>query len=74
MYTKSGIVFHDAFDDGVSMYDSGCALMLDEFATALIYGTDMPISLEDALNWTAAGLLSHDSAVNGSMPVQVPDY
>lgn len=74
MYAEHGVSFNDAFDDGTSQYDSGCALMQDEFARALIDGTAMPISLEDALNWTAAGLLSEDSIVNGSMPVDIPAY
>ena len=56
------------------MYDSGCALMQDDFARALLDGTPMPIALEDALNWTAAGLLSNDSAINGSAPVSIPAY
>lgn len=74
MYTENGVWFNDAIDDGVSMYDSGCALMQDDFARALIEGKEMPITMEDALNWTAAGILSHDSAINGSAPVNVPEY
>lgn len=74
MYTDNGVKFDDSHDDGTSMYDSGCALMQDEFAQALLNGTELPITLEDALNWTAAGLLSHDSAVNGSAPVEIPQY
>ena len=74
MYTDNGVRYDDTVDNGTSMYDSGCALMQDEFAQALIFGTEMPISLEAALNWTAAGLLSEDSIVGGSIPVQIPQY
>lgn len=74
MYTDKGVKFDDAKDNGTSMYDSGCALMQDEFALAILNGAEMPITLEDALNWTAAGLLSHDSAIQRGMPVQIPEY
>lgn len=74
MYTDRGVKFSHTEDDGTSMYDSGCALMQDDFARALLDGTPMPIALEDALNWTAAGLLSNDSAINGSAPVSIPAY
>ena len=74
MYTDRGVKFSHTEDDGISMYDSGCALMQDDFARALLDGTPMPIALEDALNWTAAGLLSNDSAINGSAPVSIPAY
>lgn len=74
MYAEGGVRFDDTVDDGRSMYDSGCALMQDEFVRALIHNTPMPISMEDALNWTAAGLLSEDSIVGGSIPVDIPAY
>ena len=64
----------DAHDDGTSMYDSGCALMDDEFALSILNDTQPPISLDEALNWTAAGLLSEESVNNGSNSVKVPLY
>ncbi len=74
IYTDKGVKFDDTVDNGTSMYDSGCALMQDEFALAVLNGTEMPITMEDALNWTAAGLLSADSVGQGSMPVGIPAY
>ena len=74
MFDNTDVTFDDTKDDGTSMYDSGCALMDDEFALCILKGTEPPISLDAALNWTAAGLLSEQSVNNGSQPVDVPLY
>lgn len=55
-------------------YDSGTPLMQDAFALAVLNNTPTPVSLEDSVNWTAAGLLSADSLLQGSKPVSVPVF
>ena len=74
MFDNTEVKFDDTKDDGTSMYDSGCALMDDEFALSILNNTEPPISLDAALNWTAAGLLSEQSVNSGSEPVDVPLY
>lgn len=74
MFDNTDRTFDDSKDDGVSMYDSGCALMDDEFALCILNNTEPPISLDAALNWTAAGLLSEQSVNSGSQPIDVPLY
>lgn len=55
-------------------YDSGAPLMLDAFAKAVLDDTPVPVPLDDAVNWTAAGLLSKDSLLAGSRPIEVPTF
>ncbi|MDX9982284.1 MAG: Gfo/Idh/MocA family oxidoreductase [Lentisphaeria bacterium] len=59
-------------DDCYRLYDSGTALMLDDFALAVLAGGPPPVGVAEAANWTAAGLLSADSVANGGTPVEVP--
>ncbi len=55
-------------------YDSGTPIMHEAFARSVLRGEAPPIPLEDALNWTAAGLLSEQSVNENGMPVEVPVY
>ncbi len=48
--------------------------MQDAFARSVLYGEAVPVPLDDAVNWTAAGLLSQDSLNGGSVPVAVPEF
>lgn len=59
-------------NDTYELYDSGALMMLENFADCVLNHKPMPISFEDAANWTAAGLLSADSVSNGSKPIKVP--
>ena len=59
-------------NDTYELYDSGALMMLEDFADCVLNSKPMPISFEDAANWTAAGLLSADSVNNGSRPIEVP--
>ena len=61
-------------NDTYELYDSGALLMLEKFADCVLNGKSVPVSFEDAANWTAAGLLSADSVNNGSKPVKVPIF
>ena len=54
------------------LYDSGLYCMLDKFADCILNGEEVPVSFEDAANWTAAGLLSADSVNKGGKPVSIP--
>lgn len=58
--------------DDISGYDSGTPLMLDAFADSIITGCEPPVTLADAMNWTATGLLSEESIQKGSIAVDVP--
>ena len=61
-------------NDTYELYDSGALMMLDKFADCVMNGTPVPVSFEDAANWTAAGLLSADSVNLGSVPIDVPEF
>lgn len=60
--------------DDISGYDSGTPLMQETFARCVLRGIQPPFALEDALNWTATGLLSEDSIEQGAQPVRVPSF
>ena len=65
----------DALDnDTYELYDSGALLMLERFADCVLNNKPVPISFEDAANWTAAGLLSADSVNNGSKVIEIPTF
>ena len=72
------ILRHESFDDTQDncrdLYDSGTSLLLEDFARCILEGRQPPIGFLEALNWTAAGLVSADSAERGGMPVQVPEF
>lgn len=61
-------------NDTYELYDSGALMMLEEFADCVINDMPVPISFEDAANWTAAGLISADSVNTGSKPLDVPIF
>lgn len=61
-------------NDTYELYDSGALMMLEEFADCVLNDKPVPISFEDAANWTAAGLISADSVNAGSKPLDVPDF
>ena len=48
--------------------------MYDRFAESMLDGKEIPITFEDAANWTAAGILSAESVEKGGMPVEVPTF
>lgn len=45
-----------------------------DFVRAIRTGDPPPISVRDALEWTAAGLLSQESIARNGAPVAVPDF
>ncbi len=55
-------------------YDSGTPLMQDAFAKAVLDNAPVPVPLDAAVNWTAAGLLSMKSLVEGSVPIEIPKF
>ena len=59
------------FDNG---YNGGESIMFDLFADAVRNNTDTPIPAEVALNWTAAGLLSEQSANLDGAPVEIQEF
>ncbi len=61
-------------NDTYALYDSGIRMMQDKFADCVLNGTKVPVSFEDAANWTAAGLLSAESVNKGARPVAVPSF
>lgn len=61
-------------NDTYELYDSGALMMLEEFADCVLNDKPVPISFEDAANWTAAGLISADSVNAGSKPLDVPNF
>ncbi len=61
-------------NDTYELYDSGLLMMQEKFADCILNGTPVPVSFEDAANWTAAGLLSADSVNAGSKPIFVPSF
>lgn len=44
------------------------------FVESVVRGTPSPVDIYAALEWTAAGLCSQVSIVNGGVPVRVPDF
>lgn len=61
-------------NDTYELYDSGALLMIEKFAECILCNRPVPISFEDAANWTATGLLSAESVNNGSKPIEVPTF
>lgn len=66
--------FDDTKDDCTSLYDSGTPLLLEEFGKCIINDTEPPINAKRSLNWTAAGILSEQSANNGGELIEIPDF
>lgn len=60
--------------DDLTGYDSGTPLMQEAFAGSILSNSPMPFTMEDAMNWTAVGLLSEQSVNEGAAPVPVPVY
>ncbi|MEW6755893.1 MAG: Gfo/Idh/MocA family oxidoreductase [Candidatus Latescibacterota bacterium] len=60
--------------DRAAGYDGGAALMIEDFARAVLDGTRPPIDVVDAVNMTAAGLVSEVSIERGGAPVDVPEF
>ena len=54
--------------------DGGTVHMFDEFALSILNDTPVPISPEEALNWTAAGICSEQSSDQNGMPVEIPTF
>ena len=61
----------ELFDNG---YNGGTAHMFDEFALSILNDTPTPISVEEALNWTAAGICSEQSSDQNGTPVEIPSF
>ncbi len=60
--------------DDLTGYDSGTPIMQEAFARSVLRGEAMSVPLEDAMNWTATGLLSENSVNGGAVSVEVPVY
>jgi predicted dehydrogenase len=65
---------HDIEAAKGSGHGGGDFLVGRAFARSLIEGTPPEIDVFDALEWTAAGLCSQQSILQGGIPVPVPDY
>lgn len=50
------------------------AFLVNAFVRALVDGHQPPGNIFEAANWTAAGLLAHESALENGAPKQVPDF
>ena len=66
--------FDDSKDDGCTLYDSGTPILLESFAKSILEDKEPLVSLKRSLNWTAAGILSELSALNGGEPIEIPDF
>ncbi len=66
--------FDDGKDNGTEKFDSGTPLLLREFANCIINDTQPVVNAKRALNWTAAGILSEQSLLNGGEPIEIPDF
>ncbi len=64
----------ESSDNCRSQYDHGAPLLLNSFADAIRNDTTPTVSLDFALNWTAAGIASQLSAENGGESVEVPSF
>ena len=47
--------------------------LIDDFCTAAANGTKPPVDARTAARFTVPGLLAHESAVKGGMPIEVPE-
>ncbi len=56
------------------VYNEGVGVMFNDFARAVTENARPELSLERALNWTAAGLLSEQSADLRGVPAEIPDF
>ncbi len=61
-------------DNGTKFFDSGTPLLLQAFGRAILTDTEPPISAKRSLNWTAAGILSEQSLLQGGEPITIPDF
>jgi len=64
-------------DDAIrqyGVYNEGVGVMFNDFAAAALDGKKAELSLERALNWTAAGLVSEQSADLRGVPVDIPVF
>lgn len=59
------------FDNG---YNGGTVPIFDMFADAVLNNTPVPLSPEETLNWTAAGICSETSSNLNGMPVEIPTF
>lgn len=50
------------------------AFLVNTFVRSLVEGRQPPGNLNEASNWVAAGLLAHESALEGGVPKKVPDF
>ena len=55
-------------------YAGGDGVMIEEFARAILTNTDPPVNVIDAVNMTAPGILSEQSAEQGGKPIDVPAF
>ncbi|MBO5308733.1 MAG: Gfo/Idh/MocA family oxidoreductase [Lentisphaeria bacterium] len=59
------------FDNG---YNGGTVPIFEMFADAVLNNTPVPLSPEETLNWTAAGICSEMSSDQNGVPVEIPVY
>ena len=50
------------------------AFLVDDFVSACANDTTPPGHIHDAANWCAAGLVAHESALQGGAMLEVPDF
>ena len=48
-------------------------LLVDDFCTAVYFGTMPYVNAWQAARFTIPGLLAHESILRGSLPIDVPD-
>ena len=56
------------------VYNEGVGVMFNDFAAAALGEKETALSLERTLNWTAAGLVSEQSADLRGVPVDIPVF
>ena len=56
------------------VYNEGVGIMFNDFAAAVLEGENVELSLENALNWSAAGLVSERSADACGLPMPIPIF
>lgn len=50
------------------------AFLVNAFVRSLMDGQRPPGDISQAANWAAAGLLAHESALQGGRPIRMPDF
>lgn len=66
--------FSPAFAALPSGHMNSHRLLVDDFCTAVAAGTLPPVNAWIAARYTVPGLLAHESALRGGMPLDVPDF